>query len=280
MAKAIFAGSFDPPTYGHLNIIERARNIFDEIDVVIAFNTSKKSMFSPEERLSMLAQLTAQYKNVSVHLWDKLIVDYAKKAGASVLLRGIRNSTDFAYEFDLSLMNHNLDTTIETMFIPTEPKYVIIKSSSIKELAFFGGDISGITLKDLTMEGNLCPIAINMFYKCGITDEKSPLFSLEKQPVTAETPRIHGVKISGIKAAGCKASAGFIAGLPESPIDGLEISGCTFSTDEAAAESPMDSDMFYGLPEVTAKSFRVINAPGATFTGVEIKGPAEPFIYA
>ena len=79
MAKAIFAGSFDPPTYGHLNIIERARNIFDEIDVVIAFNRSKKSMFSPEERLSMLAQLTAQYKNVSVHLWDKLIVDYAKK---------------------------------------------------------------------------------------------------------------------------------------------------------------------------------------------------------
>ncbi|MBQ3670454.1 MAG: pantetheine-phosphate adenylyltransferase [Treponema sp.] len=144
MAKAIFAGSFDPPTYGHLNIIERARNIFDEIDVVIAFNRSKKSMFSPEERLSMLAQLTAQYKNVSVHLWDKLIVDYAKKAGASVLLRGIRNSTDFAYEFDLSLMNHNLDTTIETMFIPTEPKYVIIKSSSIKELAFFGGDISGM----------------------------------------------------------------------------------------------------------------------------------------
>ena len=144
MAKAIFAGSFDPPTYGHLNIIERAHNIFDEIDVVIAFNRSKKSMFSPEERFSMLAQLTAQYKNVSVHLWDKLIVDYAKKAGASVLLRGIRNSTDFAYEFDLSLMNHNLDTTIETMFIPTEPKYVIIKSSSIKELAFFGGDISGM----------------------------------------------------------------------------------------------------------------------------------------
>lgn len=142
MAKAIFPGSFDPPTYGHLNIIERMKNIFDEIDLVIAYNKAKKSMFTPEERLAMLKELTSGYGNVSVHLWDKLIVDYAKQSGASVLLRGIRNSTDFAYEFDLSLMNHNLSSDVETLFIPTEPKYVIIKSSSIKELASFGGDIS------------------------------------------------------------------------------------------------------------------------------------------
>ena len=142
MAKAIFPGSFDPPTYGHLNIIERVRNIFEEIDVVIAYNKAKKSMFTPEERLSMLTELTSPYENVSVHLWDKLIVDYARNSGANVLLRGIRNSTDFAYEFDLSLMNHNLASQIETLFIPTEPRFVIIKSSSIKELASFGGDIS------------------------------------------------------------------------------------------------------------------------------------------
>ena len=142
MAKAIFPGSFDPPTYGHLNIIERASKIFEEIDMVIASNTAKKYMFSSDERLSMLRELTKQYKNVSVHTCDKLIVDYARNTGANVLLRGIRNTNDFAYEFDLSLMNHN--STIETLFIPTEPKYVIIKSSSIKELAFFGGDISGM----------------------------------------------------------------------------------------------------------------------------------------
>lgn len=142
-----------------------------------------------------------------------------------------------------------------------------------------GGDIYDITLKNLEMNDNLCPIAVNMYYKCGITDVNSPLFSLEKQPVTDETPRIHGIKISGIKAKNCKASAGFIVGLPESPIDDLEISDCEFSTDESSTESPMDSDMFYGLPEVKVKSFRVRNAPGAKFTNVKIEGPKEAFIY-
>ncbi len=142
-----------------------------------------------------------------------------------------------------------------------------------------GGDIFDIELKNLTMDGNLCPIAMNMYYKCGITDTKSPLFSLEKQEITAETPRIHDVKISGIKATNCKASAGFIVGLPEMPIDNLEIKDCYFSTDESSTESPMDSDMFYGLPEVTVKSFRVRNAPGAKFENVTIEGPKEAFIY-
>ena len=142
-----------------------------------------------------------------------------------------------------------------------------------------GGDLFDITLKDLTMKDNLCPIALNMYYKCGITDTKSPLFSLEKQPITAETPRIHDVKISNCKATGCKASAGFIVGLPEMPIDNLEISDCYFSTDESSAESPMNSDMFYGLPEVTEKSFRILNAPGAVFKDVKIEGPKEAFIY-
>lgn len=144
MAKAVFAGSFDPPTYGHLNVIERAASLFEEIDVVVACNAAKTSLFSPGERLSMLTELAAPHKNVSVHLWDKLIVEYARSAGASVLLRGVRNSADFAYEFDLSLMNRSLEPRIETLFIPTEPRYVIIKSRSVKELALFGGDISGM----------------------------------------------------------------------------------------------------------------------------------------
>lgn len=141
MIKAVFPGSFDPPTYGHLNVIERTVSMFDQIDVVVAVNPEKKYMFSAEERVQMLEELVKDYPNVKVHTWDSLIVDYAEKAGAKVLLRGIRNATDFAYEFDLSLINHSLNSKIDTIFIPTEQKYVTIKSSVIKELAQFNGDI-------------------------------------------------------------------------------------------------------------------------------------------
>ena len=144
MTSAVFPGTFDPPTNGHLNIIERGSRLFDKLDVVVACNPEKKSLFTPEERLKMLKELTKNFKNVSVHLWDRLIVEYAEQNNANILLRGIRNANDFAYEFDLSLMNHNLDSKIETLFLPTEAKYVIVRSSSIKELAQFGGDISGM----------------------------------------------------------------------------------------------------------------------------------------
>ena len=142
-----------------------------------------------------------------------------------------------------------------------------------------GSDINDIELKNLVMNDTLCPIAMNMYYKCGITDQQSPLFSLEKQPVTSETPRIHNVKIIGCKGTGCKASAGFIVGLPEMPIDNLEIRDCHFTTDETSDRSPMESDMFYGLPEVSEKSFRIWNAPGLKLENVKIEGPKETFIY-
>lgn len=144
MTTAVFPGSFDPPTYGHLNIIERASRLFDKVDVVIAVNPEKKSLFTAEERSTLMQTLTEPYANVSVHQWEGLIVNYAKQSGANILLRGIRNANDFSYEFDLSLMNHNLNGDIETLFIPTEQRYSIVKSSSIKELALFGGDISGM----------------------------------------------------------------------------------------------------------------------------------------
>ena len=144
MTKAIFPGSFDPPTNGHINIIQRACRIFDEIDVVIAVNRSKKCLFTAEERLSMLKELVKPFKNVTVHTYSGLIVRYAAESNAKVLIRGIRNATDFSYEFDLSLMNHNLNPEIETMFIPTDQKYILLKSSAIKELAQFKGDISGM----------------------------------------------------------------------------------------------------------------------------------------
>ena len=142
MVKAVFPGSFDPPTFGHLNVIERTISLFDEIDVVVAVNPEKNYLFSAEERVEMLSELTKNYKNVKIHTWHSLIVDYAVQNDATVLLRGIRNATDFAYEFDLSLINHSLNSKIDTIFVPTEQKYVTIKSSSIKERARFGGDVS------------------------------------------------------------------------------------------------------------------------------------------
>lgn len=142
-----------------------------------------------------------------------------------------------------------------------------------------GGDINGITLTNLKMDNTLCPIAMNMYYKCGITDQNAPEFSLEKQPVTSTTPRIHNVTITGCSGTGCKASAGLIVGLPEMPIDNVVIKDCHFTTDESSDRSPMESDMFYGLPEVSVKSFRVRNLENTDFKNVVIEGPAETFIY-
>lgn len=144
MTKAVFPGTFDPITNGHLNIIQRASKLFDEVDVLIAVNKNKKCLFSSEERLEMVKSLVGQFKNVTVHTYDGLVVKYASETGAKVLIRGIRNSNDFAYEFDLSLMNHNLDPEVETLFIPTDQKFILLKSSAIKELAQFHGDISGM----------------------------------------------------------------------------------------------------------------------------------------
>ena len=142
MIKAVFPGSFDPPTNGHLDIIQRASKLFDDVDVVISVNPAKQYMFSETERVEMLKELLKDYKNVQVHLWEGLIVNYAKEVGAKVLIRGIRSSNDFSYEFELAHMNQNLNPQIETMFLPSKEKWGVVKSSSIKELAMFGGDIS------------------------------------------------------------------------------------------------------------------------------------------
>jgi pantetheine-phosphate adenylyltransferase len=144
MVKAVFPGSFDPPSYGHLNIIERVRGIFEEILVVVAVNRQKSGFFTPEERRDLLAELLKPYPNVSVQLCDRLIVEFARDNGCKVLIRGVRNVTDFSYEFDLSILNKGLDPEIETMFIATDPRYFVLRSSSIKELASFGGNLSAM----------------------------------------------------------------------------------------------------------------------------------------
>ena len=142
MIKAVFPGSFDPPTNGHLDIIQRASRLFDDVDVVISVNPAKQYMFTEQERLDMLTQLLSEYKNVQIHVWEGLIVNYAKEHGAKVLIRGIRSANDFSYEFELAHMNQNLNPQIETLFLPSKEKWGVVKSSSIKELAMFGGDIS------------------------------------------------------------------------------------------------------------------------------------------
>lgn len=144
MVSAVFPGTFDPPTYGHLNIIERATGIFERIYVVIAVNRGKKTLFSVDERVELMAELLRGYPNVEVASTDELVVKFAKEKGARVLIRGVRSVPDFSYEFDLSIMNKALDPGIETIFIPTDPKYFVLRSSAIKEMASFKGDLSNM----------------------------------------------------------------------------------------------------------------------------------------
>jgi pantetheine-phosphate adenylyltransferase len=144
MLTAAFPGSFDPPTLGHLNIIERAARIFDELLVVVAENRQKKYLFSAKERVSLVKSLVEPWQNVSVVLCDSLIVDFIQKRNIRLLVRGVRDVGDFSYEFELSMMNKALASSIETLFMTTDPEYFILRSSAIKELASFHGDISGM----------------------------------------------------------------------------------------------------------------------------------------
>jgi len=147
MLKVVYPGSFDPPTNGHLNLIKRASVIFDEINVVLAVNVSKSYLFSPEERKKLMEEIVSDIDNVHVHVWDRLIVDFVKKIGAHVLLRGVRAIADFGHEFELSMINRGLEPGIETLFMPTDPEYFVLRSSMIKELVILQGDISHMVPK-------------------------------------------------------------------------------------------------------------------------------------
>lgn len=140
----ICAGSFDPPTNGHLNIIERALKTFDHVVVAIAINTSKQSILLPEERVGILKKIYADTKNVEVDAFEGLLVEYARKRGISSTLRGIRNMSDYEYEYEMALTNKTLDPELETLFMMTEGKYAHLSSSIIKEVVMFGGSLSGM----------------------------------------------------------------------------------------------------------------------------------------
>ncbi len=144
MLKVIYPGTFDPPTNGHLDIIRRASNLFDEIAIVIAKHPFKSSFFTVEERYDLMSTLVSDIKNVKIFICEGLIVEFAKKMGIKVILRGVRALSDFNYEFELSLVYKSLDSSIETILMPTDKKYFVLRSSVIKELAMMGGDISGM----------------------------------------------------------------------------------------------------------------------------------------
>lgn len=139
---AIYPGSFDPITNGHLDIVERGLSIFDKIIVAILLNPSKESFFSVEERMEMLQISMKKFANVEFDTFDGLLVDYAHKQKAHAILRGMRAVSDFEYEFQLALMNRRLRREIQTVFLMTGLRWIFTSSSIIKEAAQFGGDIN------------------------------------------------------------------------------------------------------------------------------------------
>jgi pantetheine-phosphate adenylyltransferase len=141
---AIYPGSFDPPTNGHLDLIERGSHIFDELVVAILRNAEKTPLFSVGERRKMLEDLTADFKNVRVDVFDGLTVEYAARVKASAVLRGIRALSDYEYELQMAMMNRKLRPDLETVFMMPAEQYSYLSSRLVREVARLGGDISGL----------------------------------------------------------------------------------------------------------------------------------------
>lgn len=141
MRKAIYPGSFDPPTFGHLDIIERSAKMVDELNVAVLKNNAKNPLFSAEERVSMIKELTGHLPNVTVSSFDGLTADYAAKTGANIVVRGLRAVTDFEYELQIAQTNHAINDQIDTIFLTTNLKYSYLSSTIVKEVASYGGDI-------------------------------------------------------------------------------------------------------------------------------------------
>ena len=142
---ALYAGSFDPPTYGHLDLVDRAARLFPRVIVSVGTNPTRSPLFSVDERLALLSTICAPFPNVSVQSFDGLLVDYAKRVGARVVVRGLRVGSDFEYELQIAHANADLRPEIDTVFLPTRTNYGFISASLVREIARYGGDVSRYT---------------------------------------------------------------------------------------------------------------------------------------
>jgi pantetheine-phosphate adenylyltransferase len=142
MKRAIYPGSFDPVTNGHLDVVERARKLFDEVIVAVAQNDEKQPLFSLEERLDMLKQTVGRIDNVRVAQFDGLLVEFARAEQAAAVIRGLRAVSDFEFEFQMALMNRKLEGSVETLFLMPKEEYTYLSSRLVKEIARLGGDVS------------------------------------------------------------------------------------------------------------------------------------------
>ena len=142
MIKAIYPGSFDPVTYGHLDVIKRSSKLVDELIVGVLNNNAKTPLFSAEERVRMLKEVTKDLPNVKIIPFEGLLVDFARKTGAKMVIRGLRAITDFEYELQMAQTNHKMEPEVETVFLTTSLEYSYLSSTTVKEVAAFGGDIS------------------------------------------------------------------------------------------------------------------------------------------
>ena len=144
MKLAIYPGSFDPPTLGHLDLVERGLTLFDRIVVAVATNSAKKALFSPQERLEMLAESLKGVDRVEVDSFDGLLVDYARRRNAAAILRGLRATSDFEYEFQMALVNRHLNDRVQSVFMMTDFRWHYISSTIVKEAASYGADVSAM----------------------------------------------------------------------------------------------------------------------------------------
>jgi pantetheine-phosphate adenylyltransferase len=149
MKIAIYPGSFDPVTSGHLNIIKRAANIFDKLIVCVMVNAGKNPMFTLEERVDLIRRVTEELANVEVDSSNELLAEYAKRRGSCVIVKGLRAGSDFENEFQMALVNHKINPELDTMFLTAESQYMYLSSSMVKELGSYGVDLSDFLPADI-----------------------------------------------------------------------------------------------------------------------------------